>query len=254
MFLYFDICKFYVLEQLAYPSELIFSVAKRLFKLFFVLYFWHIVLGNNASPDEFLRLIGYFLIADGVGRFTMINSRNVGRTIRHYMRLGRFSNILRLPIGAIRYFHAVAIGRNFVQYLSAVLFTTLGITILSGSGINLLGFVAFLIVAIGYGVALNTMSASLGFISARASGLSISIFKTITLLSGELVPLFYYPKIVQKVLTFSPFPWMIYGPYKGLTDFHMKEYTVAMVWMIVLNIVFYKLWARGLKRYEAVGI
>lgn len=77
-------------------------------------------------------------------------------------------------------------------------------------------------------------------------------------LSGALFPLDILPQIFQTILSYTPFPYMIFFPlqiYLGkITGMAMlRGIFVSLIWASGLWIVLNAVWNRGLKAYQAYG-
>jgi ABC-2 type transport system permease protein len=80
----------------------------------------------------------------------------------------------------------------------------------------------------------------------------------ITFASGVLVPLWFYPPQLYKVISWLPFQNIVYTPlglYLGkipLSDF-IPLLGVNLFWIIVLNLLFYLVWTSGAKKLVVQG-
>jgi ABC-2 type transport system permease protein len=77
-------------------------------------------------------------------------------------------------------------------------------------------------------------------------------------LSGALFPLDILPQYIQTVLSYTPFPYMLFFPieiYLGKISVFgiIKAIAVSGVWVVCLWIIVNAVWKKGLKTYEAYG-
>ena len=77
-------------------------------------------------------------------------------------------------------------------------------------------------------------------------------------LSGVLFPLDILPLNIQNILSFTPFPYLIFFPLQiylgkisGLLAF--KGLLVSLVWILILWFLMKYVWQKGLKVYQAYG-
>ncbi len=80
----------------------------------------------------------------------------------------------------------------------------------------------------------------------------------IEFLSGALFPLDILPQMFQSVLHATPFPYLVFFPlqiYLGKVPYSeaLTGVLVAFFWVIMLYFLMTKIWARGLKAYQAYG-
>lgn len=89
-------------------------------------------------------------------------------------------------------------------------------------------------------------------------GLSQIMQATVDLLSGALIPITFFPIILQNIINFFPFSSLIYTPtmiYLGkLTGMELlKALSLQVVWIIILSALAKFMWKMGIKRYESSG-
>lgn len=89
-----------------------------------------------------------------------------------------------------------------------------------------------------------------------AQFLLINVF--IEFLSGAMFPLDILPAIAQKILSYTPFPYLIFFPvevYLGkITGVQLVGgLSISLIWVFILAMVMKYIWGRGFKVYEAYG-
>ncbi len=78
-------------------------------------------------------------------------------------------------------------------------------------------------------------------------------------LSGLIAPLEEFPKLLQQIVLFTPFPYLIYFPSRvmmggDLVHFSLGQgFAVMLGWTVVVFILQRILWRLGLKHYSAMG-
>ena len=77
---------------------------------------------------------------------------------------------------------------------------------------------------------------------------------SIILLGGVALPYHFFPQVLQTVLTFTPFPYLINWPLrKGFSGNLLLEFTMAISWLVIFIILSMILWKKGLRKYSALG-
>ncbi len=74
--------------------------------------------------------------------------------------------------------------------------------------------------------------------------------------SGVFFPLDILPSLWQKVIYWTPFPYLLFFPVKFLLGQVSSPYSVILIlliWIFLAAIVMQNLWRRGLKTYSAFG-
>lgn len=78
----------------------------------------------------------------------------------------------------------------------------------------------------------------------------------ITFFSGMLAPLSLYPQTVQNILTWTPFPYLVYLPsalWSGMPVAAGWPLVILLGWTLLFYLVSRGLWRLGLKHYSAMG-
>jgi ABC-2 type transport system permease protein len=74
--------------------------------------------------------------------------------------------------------------------------------------------------------------------------------------TGAMFPLDMLPQVWQKVMSYTPFPYLLYVPlkvYLGSGSLAYMQLLVALIWTIILAILAKYIWNRGIRSYEAEG-
>jgi len=258
--LYFEIFKFKFLRFLTYPLEIAASVIKRLIEIIFLVFFWSLVIKSSQSQIEIREIASYFLIALAVGDLVMARWGGLGSTIGRRIKYGEMSKFMIKPIDLIPHLYASTMGTVGMRMILSLVYFIVGIAInppTSILGISL--FVLFFINAFVIAFAFNIILGAMYFHLSDASGIKNSIEHMSRVLSGALVPIYFFPEKIKYFVKLTPFPSMIYGPTNALTinSFNNQvvfDLGVAFFWSITFTIFAYYFWSYSIKRYEAVGI
>jgi ABC-2 type transport system permease protein len=89
-------------------------------------------------------------------------------------------------------------------------------------------------------------------------GLRFNMLVMMQILGGAIIPLSFFPHILQKVFLFLPFPFLIYLPmriYLGKIALHQlpAEFLKEALWISGLAIFNMVMWKKGIRRYAAMG-
>jgi ABC-2 type transport system permease protein len=98
--------------------------------------------------------------------------------------------------------------------------------------------------------------AMLAFWTERANAIETFWFLFYLFLSGLMAPLQVYPPVVQAVLQWTPFPYIIWFPASILAGLPVNLWqgvTVLLAWTMVFAWLNRWLWKRGLQRYSGMG-
>ncbi|MGQ9508668.1 MAG: ABC transporter permease [Thermodesulfobacteriota bacterium] len=89
-------------------------------------------------------------------------------------------------------------------------------------------------------------------------GLRFTMRVIMEVVGGAIIPLSFFPEILQKIFEFLPFPFMIYLPMKiylgkiALPEVWI-EFLKEAAWIIVLSILNLIIWKKGIRQYVAMG-
>jgi ABC-2 type transport system permease protein len=105
---------------------------------------------------------------------------------------------------------------------------------------------------------LSYMMAMLAFWVLEVSTFIFILYAFEYVASGHMFPLDILPPVIEKALYFTPFPYQLYFPvgiYMGkITGADLTQGLVTQLGWVVLAYVLARIaWARGVRRYEAVG-
>jgi ABC-2 type transport system permease protein len=76
----------------------------------------------------------------------------------------------------------------------------------------------------------------------------------VVFLGGAVLPYYFFPATLQKVLIFTPFPYLVNWPLrKGFSGSITTEFIIVFAWLIFFMLFNINLWKKGLKKYSALG-
>jgi ABC-2 type transport system permease protein len=106
---------------------------------------------------------------------------------------------------------------------------------------------------------INRVIGSLAFYTAEGSSIKNAYTHLYRVLSGEFIPLIYFPELLQKILIFTPFPHLLFTPTFILINKNTPLdipifFATSLIWTVVLHFGSVALWKKSLKNYEGIGI
>ncbi len=124
--------------------------------------------------------------------------------------------------------------------------------------INLLLFFVFFALAFILSYWIKIIFAFSAFWITESRRFYRSIKYIISFLSGAVVPLVFFPQIIQDIFVYLPFSYLIYFPIRVLqAQASVQEMIVGgivtCVWIIICYLLTNLVFKLGVKRYEAVG-
>lgn len=260
MNVYIDIVRFSFLRFFAYPFEILASTLKRFVEIIFLIIFWGIYIKSSGASLSLVEITAYFLIAMGVADITMARWGALSSMIGNQVKSGGISNYIIKPTRLIPTLYAIAMGRNGMRLLLAVINIVIGFWILPPkTPVTFLIFFLFLINAWAISFAYNVIEGTLFLHFTDASGIRNSLQNFIRILTGTMVPLSMFPSPLKEALRLSPFPSMVYHAANSIStsitlNSAFIDLSIGLFWAICLNIIAINFWNYSMKKYEAVGI
>ena len=258
--IYWDIIRFSFLRFFAYPFEIIASTAKRAAEVVFLIIFWSIYAKSTSQEISIPQISAYFLIAMGIADLTMSRWGAFSSIIGSQVKSGQISNYMIKPTNLIWTLYSISLGRNGLRLMLAVINVVIGIAIYPPRSIgSVILFIVFFILSWFISFAYNLFEGTLYLHFTDASGIRNSLENFIRVFTGALIPIYLFPTRLREIVSFLPFPAMVYGPTNALTSSLSSinivfDISVAVFWAIFLNVATRMWWNYSMKKYEAVGI
>lgn len=126
------------------------------------------------------------------------------------------------------------------------------------SGPHLLLFMVALLLASILHFFLFEALSLLSFWIENTYGLRFTARVIMEVVGGAIIPLSFFPEILQKIFNFSPFPFLIYLPMK----IYLGKICCALIWVELFKEVLwifglatlnFVIWKKGIKQYVAMG-
>lgn len=244
-----------------YPYEIIMVFLQPILEVGLLALFWSMVAQSSENPINVTRLIVYFVIVQFISSWS-INPTGLqfAGYVSGMIKNGYFTQYLIRPISPLFSVFSNYRGFYVLDMIISLIFLIFSIIIIGDvSLVRFLFFIVFLIFSFIISFSFCTLIASLAFRIKEISGIRHSVAHMIKLLSGAMVPLTFFPDVLQNILRFSPFPSMMFAPinilqYESALSTVRFDFFVSLFWSIILLTVALYSWRKGLKTYEAVGI
>ena len=179
------------------------------------------------------------------------------------IRQGLLSSKLLRPIDPLWEFAAGHVTERFVRLPFILIIVTVGVLLVPGTSITPdIWHVLLFALSISLAFAIRFLTAySIGLLSfwfTQATAIDDLYYVTAAFLTGAFAPLTFYPLAVQRVVEWTPFPYLVYYPVRILNGDAsggeiVRTFLVQIAWVAILWVVRSILWRRGLRRYGAVG-
>ena len=244
---YFYIAKIKIQQALAYRFDVISRVALQFIIMISTSFFWVSAYGGAADFDGVTReqMLTYTIIS---AVLTCLLSNSVENRIQHSVHRGSVAIDFLKPISVFGIYLAEDLGSIVVAFFQNALPLLIvgSIFVTVPLPCSPLHFMLFLLTTtISY--AINWLfSAAFGMIAFKVINvgpLSAVKHHTVRLLSGSIIPLWFFPLPLQKVLSFLPFMYIYQLPlsiYIGQISGRemLLQIGIQLVWLAVFALIF----------------
>ena len=264
---YLPFCLNELKRQLAYKGAFYLFIFISLFSSFINYYLWMAIYGNstNATLGGLTKeQIVVYIFMVYVTMSTV--SISISGWISDDIIKGTVSMNLIKPIDYRASLISRAIGQSLYRFLMPGIFIWIGIEIYKvtvfgmpfTSITNILCYILSILMSFFIYVLFDFCFGMIAFFTTYIFGLSLVKAAVLTFLTGELIPLSFFPEIVQKIFSFLPFSSMVYTPvmiYMGKYSGNELVFILLrqLFWVVLLYIVGSLVWKKVTKHLIVLG-
>ncbi len=255
--LFFWYVRFEAKRFVHYPLDIAAVFLVRGLSLGFICLFWYVASRSSDSPINTRSAIAYFLILYGLGAVMMFGGK-LTSVANDMIKYGRITQLLIRPGNSIVMLYGQAWGEAIVFYGISFMMLILGLLI-SDTHLTLAQVPMLMLALINcylLNLSFNISVGALAFFVDEARGIRNAFLHTLRVLRGDLIPLFLLPASVYTALIYSPFASMGYSPTALLQghDIPLASVLSGSIWALLAITGSVRLWNRGIRNYEAVGL
>lgn len=263
---YISVFKISFVQEFAYRLNFVMWRVRNVMQIFLVFFLWDSVFSDPTrqvfgyNRDKILTYVFGILFI----RALVFSARAVD--IAGEISRGDLTNVLLKPINYFRYWFtrdlsSKALNLCFAVGEAAILFLILKPPFFLQTDFRILILFAVLLVfAVLIFFGLLLLINMTPFWAPESGWAAQFLFMGIIteFLSGAVFPLDIFPATIQKVLQFSPFPYLLFFPlqtYLGKISLSsmLGGVLASAVWVIILILTLNYVWAKGMRRYAAEG-
>jgi len=223
---------------------------------------WYKVMGDGTvtiKGYDFHQMVSYHLWIL-ISSILVFNSN--GTRISEDIRLGRITSYLIYPFQLWEFHGATFLARTAVQLLIAVFTLSAVFAIFQPwfqlpSVSTLIQGLFLVLLAAVFWFWTHFIVGLIGFWLEETWTLMVMLQITAYFLSGSMIPLSLYPGWMQELLVYSPFPYIAYLPaqiFLGASVDLWFAFTVLSSWTLLMILISYGVWKRGMRLYTAAGM
>ncbi len=262
---YIHVLNIGIQNQLVYRVNFLFRASFGLLPLIAMISVWRTIYGDGHTQVggyTLAEMISYYLVVMLVDMLTAVSEDDW--QIAAEIKDGNISQFLVKPIDYLRYRLCLFVAGRAIY--TAVALVPVGIFILvqrqyfvAPPDAATLGWFAVSIVMTALlQFFLSYAMALLAFWLQEVSTFIFMLFAFEYIAGGHLFPLDILPPALERALSFTPFPYQMYFPvsiYVGRSSGAALAQGLAMqfAWVVAAYLLARFLWARGVRKYSAVG-
>jgi len=262
---YLHVLNIGIQNQLVYRVNFLFRACFSLLPLIATISLWRTVYAGNEGDVggyTLAQMISYYLVVTLVDMFTAVNEDDW--QIAGDIREGNISQFLVKPIDYLRYRLCLFLAGRLIYTAIAIVPVALFILfqreyfVAPADGSTFGWFVLSIVMTALLQFFTSYAMALLAFWVLEVSTFIFILFAFEYIAGGHLFPLDILPPWLSHLLSFTPFPYQLYFPvsiyvgkstgialYQGLT--------MQFLWLVASYLFARFMWARGIRKYSAVG-
>lgn len=249
---YFYKVKMQILVQLTYRFEVFATLAARYVQIVATIFLWKCVYGGQQEINGLTQeqMITWTILSAGL---STVYSCSVQEAIRNGVRQGSVAIELIRPCSLLGQYLAQDVGSMVVNLLIRVVPVvvlgglTFGLTA-PADGIRLL--LCAISVVFGYLILwlMYALVSMFTFVALELGDMDVVLRTVIEILSGSLVPLWFFPQAIQRILAWLPFQYTFQTPlglYIGKISAAegMVQIRIQMIWILFFFACLNGIWA-----------
>lgn len=258
---YVHIAKISFINEAIYPSRLFGNIFKDSLLLIIYLFLWKTLYGdrNEVLGYTLNGIITYYALSFTIR--ALVNSRSASRAVEDDVKSGNLSTFLLQPISyTLLNFTSLTI-YNFVRILipaSMVVLLTYIYPVFDPPT-NIVLFIPSFGLAIVISFLYHSIFGAISFWLVNTWGIRSFMGRIVSLLSGSVVPLSFFPMWLQQINAYLPFESMVSIPVNiYLGNLHSSGFSTLIgkqvLWVALLVVLHKVVWKRGYRKYDSVGI
>lgn len=245
-----------------YKVDNLLSIVNRIIEVSVLIFIWYAISGNEGQINgmSISNLIIYYALAYSLGH---IMTWGINEYMATSIKKGRINMELLYPINYMKYFFCYKLGNVFRQLIVISIPTLIALIILfkiklSFSIVNILLFLLITSLSIIIIFFIEFIFGLMSFYTTSGWGLQILKKSLITILSGQIAPIQFFPNIIVKIMNILPFTDLIYSPITTLLGLKSSNDIILIlcrqsIWIIFLFILSKIIYNKAIKNVTIYG-
>lgn len=257
---YLQIFKTTIKEYAAYRLNFVLWRLRMVLNLLFSFFLWNAVFDTRATFGSYgkTNMISYILYVSLISTFVM-GSRTA--EIAYDIQDGHIINMLLKPVDFFRYYLSRDLADKSMNIFFAIVELLLVVWLFRATLIlprNILLFLYFFVNGVFISFFINLMLSFIAFFTHEIWAPRFLFTTLVFFVSGSYFPLNILPKVVYRILLFTPFPYLFYLPSQTLSGNMDKglvlyEAIISFIWTVILYRATIWVWRAGNRNFSFWG-
>lgn len=258
---YFSLFSITLQEIFTYRLNMIMWRVRQIFVFLIPFFIWKSVLGGGGDiyGYSFASIMTY-LFGTTILRSLVMGSRTID--LGWMINSGALTIPLMRPINIFKFFFTrdladklFNLGFMFIE-LPLIFYVFHPPVFIQQNPLQLILAIFSTILAILIYFYINIIFGSLAFWTRDIWAPRFLLMVIMEFATGAMFPLDMLPSLWQKVVMYTPFPYLLYIPLKIYLGTDLLAYThllISSIWLIILVFIAKYVWSKGINSYEAEG-
>jgi ABC-2 type transport system permease protein len=250
-------------EATAYRFDALSSSFFSFMKVYLAYLLWTAIFGEKEMIGDytFPMMLTYYILITFMIR--MAKSDGIIWETSEEVRSGTFTKYITRPVHHFSFCLSRSAGKSVFALMVDSIAFALWIFIfrksfyLPGDPMALVYTLGFTLLGLFTYMQVHYMIALISFKTVDIAGPYFFVTNFTSFMAGEFIPLMLLPQAVQKILSFTPFYYILYYPASLYLEQGREDMGKALAVIIIWNIVFFVIrsfqYKRMIKLYEGVG-
>jgi ABC-2 type transport system permease protein len=241
----FEIASITFKERIYYRFDLLLYIVNRIIEVLVYIFIWIAIYNNSNTENVFSieQMITYYILVVSISSLV---SWGVNEDIGLAIRNGQISRQLLNPISFFGYYFGIKLGDTLTSLICSVgtfvACSFIWSVLLPSSIVHFLLFALMIILGIVIVFFIDVIVGMVIFYTSSICGMQILRKSIISIFSGMVAPIFFFPNWFQKIVDILPFKEMVYTPinmYLGLIPINETVFIFIkqLVWIIILYFI-----------------
>jgi ABC-2 type transport system permease protein len=257
---YVEFAKKAFAREATYRMEVFTNIGSLVLRVYLLKCLWTALYSQNVAPIN-LPLHGMITYATVALLMSLILEVDGTRMIRDAVREGNIAMVLMKPISAPLYFFSDGLGQTLLHVILVIPCLLFALLIVHVDVPDAATFAVFLLAfLIGYGVNffLNFLMNSIAFWTLETFAMQLIVRWASDLLSGQIIPLTFFPGLLGNLLFALPFAAIYSTPlliYVGIIprDQWALALAVQVMWLVLFGALSAFVWRAAQRRVVIQG-